>query len=73
MQGVKTDQDERVLGKQVSRNHSAEEFVALNYLNHHTPVIRGKVKNNSVKAFFKMRELMWEVFSERIKKVFQRG
>ena len=81
MQGVKTDQEERVLGEQVIRNaihcfkrsHSSEDFVALNSLNHLTPGIGGAVKNNSSKAFFEIRELVWEVLSERIKKVFQRG
>jgi hypothetical protein len=54
----------------LKHGYSANGFVALNNLNHLTPGFPTAVKNNSRRAFFEIRELIFEVLDEKTKALF---
>jgi hypothetical protein len=73
-------EEDRKRGEKVIRNavhclkhgQSSVDFVALNNLDHINPDTEAAVKNNSRFAFFEIRELTWEILTEKTKALFNR-
>ena len=57
----------------LKHGQSSEDFVSLNNLNHLTPGLQAAVENNSIAAFFDIRELVFEVLTEKTKLFFGPG
>ena len=73
------DDRNRLVGEQTIRNlilcykrsWSSEDFMALNDLQHLTPGMEVAVKNCSSTSFFRVRDIVMEVLTEKFQKLFQ--